>query len=525
MELGFILAALRRRWWIVVATTLVFGVLSSIVFGGTTETFKSEAVLLVAQNTRGDNTQVAVDANRYVQSQISAMDSESFQGLVADRVGGDETALSIDRATDLDNEPNTDIVVVEVITDSPQRSEQIAREFSSAYIENLDQDFDTSLTDQQQRLERQLDGLRDDLQVVNDEISAIVRPYIDGLEPGQPAADPSVIAPGPVSEREVLTIEFRDTFERLNALNFGGEIRVNSQVVQAASSAVDPIVESSTLQMLAGLVGGFGLGCLIALMLNRFSSKVADEAMVTEILGKPINATVPHSRTIARRPILALIDPPEPIRGGISRVSVAAESNGPVDRPTRIVVVGAQRGAGTTTLAMLVAHHFISEGATVTLVDADPKSDHLAGTIGGVDVSFDDLPVVDLDRFQSETVLVGRTSSDMTIKRADVQKFLEQVGRSQRIVVVDGGSVLTSATTVDLCHSADTVILAVPTNRQNISTLQAVARTIKDDDVLVVTTSPRRKSLPDPKNGSFGSHDPRGAIDIDPIAPQVGASH
>lgn len=493
MELGFVLSALRRRWWIVLITTVVFGVLASTLSGGTVEQYQSQSVLLVQPNTRNGQVQSFGEASRYVQGQMAAMESATFQGRVAQRAGGDITADDVDEAVTLTNEPNTDVVTIDVFTEAPDRSQSIAQAFVDTYILDLTNETSDSVTTTIDDVETQVGSLQTQLNGVNERLALALRPFLSDLADGA-TVNETAIAPALTSERDQLMAEIDELVTARIELQRGDGVQVNSKILQDASRPTSPIVDSPLLQTVAGILGGFGLGCLIALMWNRFSAKVADEAMVSEILGLPIAGTVPPARGLAKLPISALTDPPEPLRGQIQRIAVAAEAQGPVDRPTRVVVVGAQRGAGTTTLAMLVAHEFISSDATVALVDADPKSSRLTEIVGSTNATFDDLVHVDLDRMASEAVLIGPTTPAGRLRRGEIEPFFDALAKSTRIVVVDGGSVLSAATTVDLCYAADVVILAVPTRRQNIAALQAVGRAVTRSDVMVVTTSPRGRS-------------------------------
>jgi capsular polysaccharide biosynthesis protein/predicted RNA methylase len=494
MELGFVLSALRRRWWVVVACTALFGLLASVIFAETEEQYQSQSVLLVVPNSRGGNVETFGDSNRYVQGQMSAMESETFQARVAERAGGGETAETVSAAVQLSNQPNTDIVTIDVFTLSPERSRTIADAFATEYITQL---TDESSTDQRSLLAEILDKkaeLSEQIDASNQAISRTIQPILNRLIDAGSNIDPVILDPTNTTQRDLLLTEFQKTVEQEIALNNRDEVKVNSSIVQVASRAEAPIVESNALKIAAGLIGGLGLGSLVALLWNRFSPRVSDEAMVSEILDLPIAANVPRIRSLAQHPDLALIDPPEPIRAAVGRIAVAAEAKGPVHRPTRIVVAGAQRGSGTTTLAMLIAHEFSTLDSDVVLVDANARTRQLQHVVGHVDATFGDLKSVSLDRFDSEVVVVGPSMGDPRIRRSDVRQFLDEIGESSRIVVVDAGSVLSSAATVELCAQADAVILAVPTNRQNIATLQAVARAVGRTDSLVVTTSPRKRS-------------------------------
>jgi Mrp family chromosome partitioning ATPase len=335
---------------------------------------------------------------------------------------------------------------------------------------------------------------------VSEAIDDKIRPILRELIENGGSLDLEFLDPQNTTQRDLLIAEFEATVQQEIALTTGDEVKVNSSIVQIATRAQAPLVESNVLKVAAGIVGGFGLGCLIALLWNRFSSRVSDEAMVSEILEVPIAAHVPKVRSLSQRPDSALLDPPEPIRGAVGRIAVAAEAKGPVHRPTRIVVVGAQRGAGATTLAMLVAHEFATLDSDVALIDANPRARQLERVVGHLDATFSDLQTVSLDLFDNEVVVVGPSMGDARIRRSDVRQFLDDVGESSRIVVVDAGSVLSSAATVELCAQADAVILAVPTNRQNIATLQAVARAIGRNDALVVSTEPKKRNVRDERS-------------------------
>ncbi len=493
MELGFVLSALRRRWWIVVVATVVCGVLAATLSGGSIERFQSQAVLLLIPNTEGGQVQSYGDSSRYVQGQIAAMESETFQNRVATRAGGGITGDDVGDAVVLTNEPNTDIVTVDAFTQDPDRSQAIAQAFAAQYLDDLTRSTERSLDATLVEIQSDLDDLGREVREANAALALASRPFINDLVGGA-TIDPAIIDAEAATRRQLAQAQFEELLQTQNDLKRGDEVQVNSAIIQEASRSTNPLVESTLVQVLAGVLGGFGLGCLIALMWNRFSAKVADEAMVSEILELPIAGTVPSARRLAKLPISALTDPPEPMRGQIQRIAVAAEARGPVDRPTRVVVVGAQRGAGTTTLAMLVAHEFISADATVALVDADPKSSRLTEIVGPTDASFDDLVDVDLDHLTSEAVLIGPSGPAGRLRRGEIEPFFDTLGKSSRIVVVDGGSVLSAATTVDLCYAADAVVLAVSTSRQNIAALRAVRRAVTRDDVMVVTTNPRGRA-------------------------------
>jgi capsular polysaccharide biosynthesis protein len=395
----------------------------------------------------------------------------------------------------LSNEGNTDVVTVTVLTDSPTRSEAIAEAFANEYIEALNESSDLDEDALYNQLETELADLSRRIEILNTTLASAVDRFLPQLLEGIPI-DPAFVDPETTTERDLLALEYEQVLIQKIALESGEDIQVNSAILQPASDAGTPFVESSSFEIAAVIAAGFVLGCVIALMWARFSSLVADSSMVAEILHHPISATVPRVRRLGAQPALAITDPPEHLREPMGRLAVAADASSPNTRPSRIVVAGAQRAAGTTTLAMLLASEFIASGERVVLVDADPKSDDLLSVMGAADLTFDEIGQTDPRGFDGQAiVVVGPSASGDTLPRAEVATFLSEVGWDTHVVIVDAGSVLSSAMTVDLCEAADSVLLAVPTRHQRVASLQAVSRIVTRRDLLIVETEPKRRAL------------------------------
>jgi len=495
MELGFVLSALKRRWWVIVATTVIFALMSGVAFGQSTTTYRSDSVLLVVPNSQGGVLQSFGDSDRYIASQLAAMESETFHGRIAEQVGNGETASSVKRAISLSNQGNSDVVNVTVLTDSPTRSEAIAATFAQEYIVTLTESSDVDQDELSARLDMELEDLSRRIEELNSVLADAVDRFLPQLVEGVPI-DPAFVDPETTTERDLLALEFEQLLIQKIALERGGEVQVNSAILQPASDASTPFVESSALEIAAVIAAGFVLGCVIALMWARFSSLVADSAMVSEILDQPIAATVPRVRRLGAHPVDTINDPPEHLREPMGRLAVAADASSPITRPSRIVVAGAQRMSGTTTLAMLLASEFIASGERVVLIDADPKSDDLTAVMGAPDLTFDEVGGADLQAYDGHAmVMVGPGVPGESLPRSEVATFLSEVGWDSHVVIVDAGSVLSSAMTVDLCEAADSVLLAVPTRHQRVASLQAVARIVTRRDLLVVETEPTRRAF------------------------------
>ena len=114
MELSYLIAAIRRRWWLVGLLSLLGAVGGYLAGGSPVVAYEARAVLNIQppQNALG-GTVFFNDPDRYVIGQLSVLQNSGLASQVAEQFPG-ETMQSISRAVAVTHEPRTDLVTVAV---------------------------------------------------------------------------------------------------------------------------------------------------------------------------------------------------------------------------------------------------------------------------------------------------------------------------------------------------------------------------------------------------------------------------
>ena len=129
MELGYIVSALRRRFWLVVVFA-VLGLLTGLALTGrhTAADYETRAVLLVQPPASATGTfSFSNDPDRYVIGQVPVLEGSGLAERVAAKIPG-ETVGSIQHAVSIEHRPKTDVVDVVVRHSDPERAQLIANQ-------------------------------------------------------------------------------------------------------------------------------------------------------------------------------------------------------------------------------------------------------------------------------------------------------------------------------------------------------------------------------------------------------------
>lgn len=508
MELSFVLSALRRRLWLV-ALFALFGSLPGLLSDPpVSNEYRSVAKLNVVQPTQGDVTYLGSDPDRYVISQLSVLESASLVNEVALANGVSITAVR--QAVTVEQDPDTDVVEISAVSADPDQARSIAQSYVEAYMSTLD--TDRGDTGELQRLEEEINNLRTQLTNLNDAIQEAMDPYLALLDnrtpPPLPA--PETVEPTLVTERNIIQAEVSQLIAQRNQLVSDSRLRVNTRVIQQATLPTEPIPAGGQFLLAGGLFAGAMLGVVAAMAWARFSTKVLDDDTASEILGAPVVCELPHYRSLARQPLAAFQAIPRTAVPLIDQLCVRAEAKARINEPLTVAVVGSQRNAGTTTLALAMAERFAGGGSSVVLIDADVRDPRItaifnASQDGGVPaVVLNDGALIDQQgrsvftrTMDPEVSVLGLGSSRgaASLRRDTVASVLEAARRKAQIVVVDGGPALDLASTLQLTAMADAVVLAVPLARQKSDSLSDLSRQLDNvrDKLLPVITSPARR--------------------------------
>lgn len=534
MELSFVLSALRRRFWLVTLFALLGALPGLRAEEPVSNQYQSTAELYIQQPTQGGVTFFSVDPDRYVVGQLSVLSSASLANDVRcslDRSRGLATSeacpstedqpnpigpstvsfLELREATTIEQEPSTDVVRITV--EYPDA--EIAYGLADGYVKSYMATLETDLSDEVElsRLDEEIERLTTRLTNLNIRISESMEPYLDDLrrnDPPPPVPAPEVVDPDAVSQKNLAEAELRQLQAARNNLVSDSRLRVNTRIIQDATLPTDTLPVGGGFLLAGGLFAGFMLGVVAALAWARFSTKVLDEESASEILGAPVVSDFPHYRSLARQPLSAFQALPRSAVPIVDQLCVRAEAKASIDSPLTVVVVGTQRGAGSTTLALAMAGRFASAGSSVVVVDADVRDPRITAIFnatrdGGVSaVVENDGALIDqrgrsvFTRTMDPEVSVlglGSNRGGSSLRRDTVASVLEAARRKAKVVVIDGGPVLDLASTIQLTALADAVVMAMPLSRQKSDVLSDLSRQLGDvrNKILPVITSPARR--------------------------------
>jgi Mrp family chromosome partitioning ATPase len=505
VELSFVISAIRRRWWLVV----IFAVLGALAARelskpGITE-YEANAVLLVQPPT-GTNVGFN-DPDRYVESQLSALNSTDLAARVASEIPGESTD-SIRQAIRIVQRPKTDVVDIFATAQDPVRAQNIANRYASLYITDLRERATNLQGAEVQRLDEKIVELTGQITEAANNLA---------LDDDNPAA---------LALQATALAQYDQVLQQKSQLELAATNRVTSEIVEQAVLPSLPTTEGGKLYTALGFFGGAVLGVAAAIVAARSSSKVLDSVELDRELGVAVVGQLSRMRALGPNPLSAFDRLPDAAAPVIDQLCVRAEALAHPGAPLTVAVVGSQRPAGVTTVAMAMAGRFARTGSRVVLIDGDqndPGVSQLFGTWrdGGIPALLAEHAVADA-REQNEQLGTGRRSErrkqrsifthtslpevqvlglgdkggSRPLARTNIGEILEaSIGPDTHVVVVDGGPLLDSATTVQLCQIVDAIVLAVPIRRQRKAGIDVVKRLIGEDRrarVLPIATYPKR---------------------------------
>ena len=526
MELRYLSSVLRRRWWLVLIG-LVIGLLAGALLGRSKGTlYEARAVLLIQppQNVIGGQIFNA-DPDRYVIGQITVLDSSALAERVATESNGLSTA-DIQRAITVTHEPKTDIVTVAVQLGDPNEAERIANRYVNTYVADLKKaagsqqtplvtEIDTRLAEISTKLtavQTTLTTNQNSVQQANLQLNAPnlttaqandLRLKIDALLQESARIE---------SERQTLLAQNNEELRTKSQIQVAASFKVGSEVVQPAVTPTVPIQNSSKLAVPAGTVLGLLLGLAMALLAARYSGTVVDTREIEDRFGVPLFGELP--RVGGMSPLADLLEQvPDSVAAVVDQLCVRAEARADPDKALTVAVVGTMRPAGVTSLAVAMASRFAVLGSSVVLIDGDPADGEITRSLAPSSPGVRALlanptpPRTDVRRSgevfndpfvrygQVSVLGLGPRSGRASLRRSEIAEVLEAAAHHAHVIVIDGGELLDSASTVELARIADAVVVAVPERFQQLEDLDDVAEELRGRgrDVLPVITHPSIK--------------------------------
>lgn len=509
MELVFITKAIRRYWWMVVIGTVVGLLAGALAAPADGDTYESEALIQVAPVTEFGSAATSTD--RYVQNQLTLLDSIALAQQVADDVG-ESSAAVVRSSTAVEQVDGTDIVRIYVRAGDPALSQDIANGYVDAYQESVRRQSLDAREPDIMSLQSSLSGLREQLTTVDAQIQAELAPFLPGGASANPLVVPGIedVNPALATERTVLLEEYSELLIARNQMEFGtSQQRTGTQVLQRAELPTAPTDGGLALLLIAGPVIGAVLGAFAAVAWARVSRRVLDVDEIGDVLGAPVVGAIPAVRGVGDFQQLVRAGPPEAIVPAIQQLCVQAEAaGGSTEGPLTVVVATASRGAGGTSTAALLARRYAENGTKVLLMDADSSDPALSRAFGGAARGIRSLIDAEVRgdtrraatarsiRPYSETGYpnlrfagLDETAEGRSLRRQDAPALLVAAGHHAQIVVVDVGPLMSAAASVHLAELCDALVLVVPEKRQDRGELELVGRQLKTMGTIALPVS------------------------------------
>ncbi|MEP7202472.1 MAG: hypothetical protein ABI894_07680, partial [Ilumatobacteraceae bacterium] len=371
MELSFIINALRRFWWVVVVCVVLFALAGVTIANQLVGKYESKAVLLIAPPT-GAAVPSSQSPDRYIAGQLSVFASDAFASSVATELNDGSTVLSIHEAVRVEQSPSTDVVTIIVSDTDPQHAQNIATTVVTLYFKQLNEFVSTSQSTEIGKIDDRIRSVQTELAGVYTGIAEALNPYLPTRtsNPGAQIPTAEQVAPALAAERDNLLAQASELATIRSQLESSEAPHVTSQVVQAATLPSSRTVVPTKLILAAGILSGGAVGLVLALIMARLSRWLLDDQHAEEVLDEPLVGWLPSERAV-RDKSAAFAPLPLSLRPIVEMICVRAEANAVPNEALTIAVVGTERGAGATTLALAMANRYATGGSEVLLIDAD----------------------------------------------------------------------------------------------------------------------------------------------------------
>ncbi len=501
MELQFINNALRKRWWILALFVVAGVVLASRIGGGVGTEYTSTSLVLVQPSVESVSPSLANQPDRYVQSQISVLESTGLAERVATRLGDPETALTVRRSTEFTQREDSDIVEVVATTSNAERSQRIAQAYADVYLIDLGARTDAVFQPERDRLQAELAAVEAELVEVNNDLQRAAAPYLATLGTETPVAVPDirVLDPDAATRQSLLLSDLARIEGQLDAVELTASQAVQTELVQQAQLPTEPEGTNTSLMRIAVVFIMSMLGVVAALLAARFSPTVIDASDIERELQQPIEANLPRIKSLAYGPEAALRETSSSFTAGLDRLVGRLELASTVVGARVILVGGSREGAGSTTAAIGLAARFARRGNRTVLIDGDDQHAALTGALDAPAGSLSDVAAEippQLGATDLPNLITLGTSPSISTRRLDGDAVVAALRPVADVVIIDVGPVLESMTAAALARAADQIVLVLPESGQRHDGVAQVARvfdSVRERLIPVVADVPRAR--------------------------------
>lgn len=331
-----------------VAVLLVLGAVGGWLYASTTPTTYTSTTRILVNPSVGNPfsstpSSVRQDQETSLETEAQMVRSADVLGAVVERSTG-LTVRGVSRRLQVSVPPSTQVLEISYSADDPELARQVADAVGEAYLANRDARFKQVQDDRVGRLESQTVRTVEDL-----------RSATTAAQRGTPAQRAFNNELADALRNELVNLRAQRTaLENLTA--------PSGTVVSPANEPSGPPLLATLVWPVAGGVAGLGLGCLLALLLERLRGVVRSAAEVRDA-GLTVVAAVPRHHVWQRR---AAAQRREQLDAAVRRVRTTVLALDP--RPDVISVVGTGTDTSDASAAEALAGSFTRAGHRVVLV-------------------------------------------------------------------------------------------------------------------------------------------------------------
>jgi Mrp family chromosome partitioning ATPase len=491
------LAAIKRRWWLVVALALLGAVIGAI---PQSERVEEQATSFTATHTMLPNE--GGDSSIVSTSQVELLATTGeVPARVAERLNfsGNPAELAAQMNVQFELETGALRFSTQQATaeDAEELADAFAEELNSYLAERQDDVYQERLQSSRVRVE--------DLQQQLDDIGVRLV-----AEP-----DNAVL----VAERDAISRSYGLAFEQNQALeDSGGQLTFttlqSAQAVPLVDRGLSAPTSRRTRAMMGMIVGGT-LGIIAAVILGRLDNKIRSKEQAEEIMGMRARSTIPRVKSTERDQVVVgpgrhdpLSDSYRTVRNVVRFVQGGLET-GPAARVTLIVSPGP--GDGKTSMAANLAAAFAESGDRTVAVNADFRRPRLTAAM--LDAGTPELPfhVEDLDVVDTGSLVKGTENRNLkvmdlaSIKGSPGDLVRALIGHMAVLsdvsdeIIIDTSPIGATAEVLELLPYADVIIVVVRVGHTSIQSAErtnAILRDIATAPTLMVLTGIKAEKNP-----------------------------
>lgn len=369
LELGYYGAALRRRWWIVVAVALAVAAMAFLVLPEQESTHRSEMTLLitpvaldgVAGSRGSDQVNEATEAGILQSTPVA---NRAINRLQKDGLATGWTTEDFQDSLTVQAGDDTQLLTIWFEADSPELA-QAAVSAAAAEYQNF------KLLSTTERRARVVISISTRLEAAETQRDLA----ITDLGKADPESAKGIIAATNVSQFEREVFDLRSEIDRLETLDLtAGQVIGDPTIAEPIVSGID-----RTLGLLVALAAGAIAGSAVALLLDRVDRRVRDLGEIEADLGGPVVGDIPRISEDTPTVVTALRAETDGANA-FRRLATAMLAR---DRDVGSILITSANNTEGRTLATINAAIALSQaGVPVVLMNADrrnPTIDRLFG--------------------------------------------------------------------------------------------------------------------------------------------------